>query len=106
MFNSRFDAYNTALMANKTDSLLTTTWPAQMAIFEKRLVDTNTGFLSGESLSWADIFLSQITDFLYDKKDALLANYPNVKALDARVRTIPRIAKWISSRPANAYLWF
>lgn len=97
----RFDAVNAAMLANTSQALFTSTWPNNFMFFEKRLIANGNGFLAGDSLSWADIFLSQITDFLYDKKTSFLANYPNVKALDARVRSMPSIAKWISTRPAD-----
>lgn len=103
---SRFEAYTAALQQNQTQALFNTTWPTNFNNFEKALAATGGKFLIGEEITWADIFLSQITDFLGDKKSSFIANYPNIKDLDSRIRSEPNIAEWIKSRPANNYLWY
>nr|UOU03295.1 glutathione S-transferase sigma 6 [Brachionus rubens] len=67
--------------------------------FESRLNKNGRGFLVGKSLSWADIYLSQLTDFLGDEKQEYLEDYPNVASLDRHVRGLPGVSEWIARRP-------
>lgn len=98
-----FDAKAAIIPNNQTslDNWYNQVVPKNFNYFEKRLEVTGSGFLAGESETWADIFLSQMTDFLSDKKDKILAKYPNVRALDNRVRSYPKIAAYLKTRIDN-----
>ena len=75
------------------------TLPNFLKIFENIIIMNHSGFLVTSGLTWADLFLVNIFDFLGDKKAAILANFPRVKALDENVRAVPRIADWLAKRP-------
>nr|UOU03290.1 glutathione S-transferase sigma 1/4 [Brachionus rubens] len=67
--------------------------------FENRISKNGTGYLSPSGLSWADLFLVNVLDWLGDKKSLILINYPNIKALDYKTRSNPKILEWIAKRP-------
>ena len=112
MFANQFtDIYNVASAAfldtNATSqaitnaNLLNTTWPLTLKRAEARILANGCGVLAGRDISYADIYLSTILDLVGNKRDNLTMAYPNVKALDARVRAMPKIADWIKNRPVT-----
>nr|QUF59403.1 glutathione S-transferase GSTS6/7-1 [Brachionus angularis] len=96
-----FNSINTMFMNNASQALMDENWNKNLKFFEKRLELNGNGYLVGYSLSWADLYLSQITDFLFNRKSQFLSNYPRIKALDDRVRSLPRIADWLRRRPVT-----
>ncbi|CAF0855834.1 unnamed protein product [Brachionus calyciflorus] len=68
-----------------------------------RLLKNGNGFLVGKKLSWADIYLSQLTDFLGNKKEELLSKFQLINTLDKKIRSIPRISNWIQKRPKTDF---
>jgi glutathione S-transferase len=93
-----FDAVAGRNMSQEeTDKLLRT----NINFFETRLSKNGNGFLVGSKLSWADIYLSQMTEFLGAEKEALLKDFPLVRKLDEHVRELPGVAQWIATRPSN-----
>lgn len=75
--------------------------PSYMKSLEVRLAKNGTGYFVGDSLTWVDLYLSIVLEWLRDKKDALLAHFAQVKAHDERVRSLPKIAEWIAKRPVT-----
>nr|AYN44525.1 glutathione S-transferase S7 [Brachionus plicatilis] len=96
-----FDAFSAAFNRNQTEEFFSQVWPQNFQYFEDRLAKNGNGFLVGRSLKWADIYLSQMTDFLGNAKDEFLKRFPLIRALDQKVRSIPGIAKWIQKRPVT-----
>lgn len=94
-----FNAYFTALNNNQTDKFIDSTWIQNFEFFENRIAKSGNGFLIGKSLKWIDIYLSQITEFLGNRKTEILGKFPRIKQLDLLVRNIPGIAQWIQKRP-------
>ena len=77
--------------------------PHNLKIFNERLGKTGSGFIAASGLSWADLYLFVILENLGDKKDAILANFKNVKTLDENIRANPSIATWLAKRPKTDY---
>nr|AYN44502.1 glutathione S-transferase S7 [Brachionus rotundiformis] len=98
-----FDALGNAFNSNQTENFYKQVWPRNFQFFEDRLAKNGNGFLVGRRLSWADIYLSQFTDFLGDGREEMLKQFPLIKALDEKVRSIPGIANWIQKRPAGGF---
>lgn len=94
-----FDFYINSNDEQSQFILYNQTWPQNLRYFEKRLAKNGNGFLVGAGPSWADIYLSQMVEFLNDKMNAYLVNFPNVKSLTDKMREIPQIADWIKRRP-------
>lgn len=111
MFANQFtDIYNAAsaifLSTNSTDqitspnsTLFNVTIPLTLKRLEARIIENGCGVIAGRYISYADIFMADILDVLGDKKESVLSAYPNVKALDIKVRAMPKIATWILNRP-------
>ena len=77
------------------------TLPNNMKLFESKLAKTNSGFLIGNALTWTDLFLYSILEWLQGSKDALLAHFPKIKAHNQLIPSIPNIAKHIATRPVT-----
>ena len=73
-----------------------------MKIFEAKLNQTNSGYLVASGLTWADLFLFNILEWLGDKKAAALEHFPALKKHNEAIGNHPRIAKWIETRPVTA----
>ena len=76
-------------------------WPSNLKIFEKRL-EKNNGWLVGSDMTWVDMHLTILLDWLGEKKDAVLTNFPHCKALAEKVVSNPKIKEWSNRRPATA----
>ena len=85
------------------ENLFNTTIPNNLKVFEARLVTNGCGVLAGKEISYADIYLSSMLDFLGTRKDEILRSYPSVHALDARIRALPKISDWLAKRPKTDF---
>lgn len=73
--------------------------PNTFGFFEKRLSQSKSGFLVDSGLTYGDLYISSLLDYLGEKKDAILANFPHLKKMDEQVRAHPRVAEWLAKRP-------
>jgi glutathione S-transferase len=71
--------------------------------YESKLSSTNSGFLVGSKVTWADLYLSSILDNLGNRTNSVLDKFNRIKRLDQRVKSIPNIAKWLSKRPVTEF---
>ncbi|CAF0841660.1 unnamed protein product [Brachionus calyciflorus] len=101
--NQLGDLFDATIGRNLTDSELNRIVTTNLNFFEDRLIKNGSGYLVGNKLSWADIYLSQMTEFLGDYKTKYLSNYPKVKRLDDSVRSLPGVADWIEKRPQTPF---
>ncbi|WKX93334.1 hypothetical protein Q1695_010969 [Nippostrongylus brasiliensis] len=62
------------------------------------LKNNKSGFLVGDSLTWADLYLANFAD-LVPKVPTLYDGFPEAKAHAEMVRAIPALKKWIETRP-------
>lgn len=85
------------------EKLATQTIPDKFALFEERLSKTRSCLFAPSGLSYADLQLLTVLDFLAERKDNFIGNMPYLKALDEKVRAIPRIAEWLDKRPPSVY---
>ena len=77
-------------------------WPQNLKIFET-FIAKNNGWLVGNGMTWADMYLTIIVGWMGDeKRDAALAHFPQCKALADKVNANPKIAEWIKIRPVTA----
>jgi glutathione S-transferase len=87
--------------ATAREQLFNQTWSTNMPIFENKLAQTNTGYLVGNALTWADLYLSSILDNLGDRYNQVLASFSKIKALDQKVKSVPQVADWLKKRPVS-----
>jgi glutathione S-transferase len=73
--------------------------PRMFKLFEEKLVKTNTGYLVGNTMTLADIYLIATLEKLGEGLDPILGNFPKLFSLDKRVKSHPKIAEWIAKRP-------
>ena len=83
--------------------LATETMPRFLKFFDERAGKTGSGFLAASGLTWADLYLICVFDNLGDKREATLEHFKNLKALDQKVRTHPKIAEWLGKRPKTEF---
>jgi len=71
----------------------------------EKLLEKNKGgdgFFVGDSLTWADFAITHgLSMTAVFEIDPHLENYPKLKALTERVKTLPQIAEWIKKRPVT-----
>nr|QUF59407.1 glutathione S-transferase GSTS6/7-5 [Brachionus angularis] len=94
-----FNSLGMVRISNLTESTFNQTWGTNLRFFETRLERNRNGYLVGSRLSWADIYLSQITERLENRKNEVLNNFPRIRDLDQKIRSLSRIAEWIRNRP-------
>ena len=75
--------------------------PTHLKLIETKLAQGSSGFLVDSGLTWIDLYLHVILEWLSDKKEAVLAHFPKIKASEEKVRTHPKIAEWIAKRPVT-----
>ncbi len=71
--------------------------PNTLKRLEAHLARVGTGFLVGNELTWADLYLNQVVDDLHHgtfSNTFSLVQFPLVKANVEKVSSIPRIAEW------------
>ena len=83
------------------------TWTLTLSRAEERICANGRGVIAGRGISYADIYLSSLLDLANvngtnQSRDVILNSYPNIKALDLRVRTLPGVAAWLVTRPVTA----
>jgi glutathione S-transferase len=77
--------------------------PAQYALFESRLAKNSSGTIAASGLTYADLMLYHVTEYLGDRREAVTAKFPNVKNLINKVSGHPGIADYIAKRPQTPY---
>lgn len=77
----------------------TETLPAALKLFDERIGKVGSGFLASSGLTWADLYLFCVLEWLGDKREAVLENFKNVKAHEQKIKSIPNIAAWLAKRP-------
>ena len=80
----------------------TETLPNSFKPIEAKLAGNSSGFLVGDALTWADLYIVVLSEWFGDKKDSLLAHFPKIKAHDEKIRALPKLAEWIAKRPVTA----
>lgn len=77
--------------------------PAKLKYFERRAVTNENGWMVGGKLSWADLAVYQMIDWMKDVRADMLDEFPGMKKLKASVEALPNIAKWIQERPKTPW---
>ncbi|KAK6028106.1 glutathione S-transferase protein [Ostertagia ostertagi] len=71
-------------------------------IITKILKENKTGYLVGNSLTFADLYVAEMTTFL-EKHPQLYDGFPEMKAHAEKVRSTPKLKKWIETRPDSKF---
>lgn len=97
----RIGTYNFETNMTIKEQLFNATWSTYLPFFESKLKKTNTGYLVGSTLTWADLYLSSILDNLGNRYDRVLEKFPEIVKLDKMVKSLPRIAQYLKKRPVT-----
>ncbi|XP_064618073.1 glutathione S-transferase-like [Liolophura sinensis] len=77
--------------------------PRILGHFERCLESNKSGYLVGDSLTWADVVVASYLDSFIDRISPefgeLLEKFPKIRAHLDKVRAIPQIAAFIAKRP-------
>ena len=95
----RIGTYNFETNMTIKEQLFNATWSTNLPFFESKLKKTNTGYLVGSTLTWADLYLSSILDNLGNRYDRVLEKFPEIVKLDKMVKSLPRIAQYFKKLP-------
>ncbi|KHJ90793.1 hypothetical protein OESDEN_09350, partial [Oesophagostomum dentatum] len=69
----------------------------------KFLKASKSGYLVGDSLTFADLYLAETTSEFVKKVPTLYDGFPEVKAHAEKVRSNPALKKWIETRPQTSF---
>ena len=75
-------------------------WPKYLQLFDERLAK-NSEWLVGSNLTWCDLYLVVVLEWIGLESDELLNSFVHCKTLEKRVKSIPNIAEWIKKRPVT-----
>ncbi|KAL6736575.1 hypothetical protein Aduo_006910 [Ancylostoma duodenale] len=90
------------LQALKKEILL----PAREKLFgymTKFLKDNPSGYLVGDSVTWADLYLAEHVAVYGEMFPEMLEGFPEIKSHSLKVRSIPSLKKWIKTRPKTKF---
>ncbi|KIH43997.1 glutathione S-transferase protein [Ancylostoma duodenale] len=80
--------------------------PASAKLFrymKKFLDDNNSGYLVGDSLTWADLYLAEHVAVYGQWFPEMLEGFPEIKSHTEKVRSNPALRKWIETRPETKF---
>ncbi|KHJ81993.1 glutathione S-transferase protein [Oesophagostomum dentatum] len=69
----------------------------------KFLKANKSGYLVGDSLTFADLYLAEASSEFAKKIPTLYDGFPEIKAHAEKVRSIPALKKWIETRPQTKF---
>jgi glutathione S-transferase len=90
--------------ASKKDQLTTEfkeKFETTLANLEAQLKSRGGQFFAGNQLTWADLQLFNILDFLKTLHPTAVNSAPLLKNLAARVADVPNIKQWVKTRPGQ-----
>ena len=62
----------------------------------------SNGFAVGSSLSWADLFIYDVTNYVLKPEPSLAAPFPGLSASRKSVESHPKVGPYVTGRPASA----
>ncbi|CAJ0574712.1 unnamed protein product, partial [Mesorhabditis spiculigera] len=69
----------------------------------KQLKEAGSGYLVGNKVSWADLFLNYHVETFLGFRPDYIDKYPEIAAHLKKVRDIPELKKWVSQRPSAPF---
>merc|ERR1719270_2338491 len=79
------------------------TVPSWLEMMEKLLVSKGGEYFAGGQLTWADLMIFNVQEYLDSKfPEIKITDYKNLNKLVEKVKNLPRIQKWISTRPQTS----
>ncbi|EPB80175.1 hypothetical protein ANCCEY_00730 [Ancylostoma ceylanicum] len=69
----------------------------------KFLKESKSGYLVGDSLTFADLYLAETSAEFVKKFPTIYDGFPEVKAHAEKVRSNPALKKWIETRPETKF---
>jgi len=63
----------------------------------------SNGHSVGNSITWADLFIQDVTHTLHVKDAHVLDKFPHVAKVKQTVESHPKIAAWLKARPENTF---
>jgi glutathione S-transferase len=99
---------NTNRTQNRFDQFFSGIWSLTLNRTEEQICANGHGVIAGRHLSYADIYLSSLLDLAIitstnRTREQYTNAYPNIRQLDLRVRSLPRVAEWLIVRPKNDF---
>ncbi|CAJ0605669.1 unnamed protein product [Cylicocyclus nassatus] len=72
-----------------------------LGFITKFLKKSKSEFLVGDSVTWVDLLIAEHCSDIQSKVPEYLTRFPEVKVHMEKVRSIPKLKKWIETRPAS-----
>nr|UOU03292.1 glutathione S-transferase sigma 3-1 [Brachionus rubens] len=81
------------------DKFQTETLPFHMKLYDSRIAESKSGFLFPSGMTWADLYLFGILDFLSEAKEQIFQIFPFIKVMEEKVRNHSKMAAYLAKRP-------
>lgn len=79
------------------------TIPKYFKLFDERIAQSKCGYLAPSGLTWVDLYLFNFIDVQGEKANSFLENFTNVKQLNEKVKSNPRISAYLKRRPVTPF---
>lgn len=77
------------------------TIPDMLKLIENMLEANVSGFLVGDSITYADLYLMYVYEWLHDRRGEILAKLPVLKAHDEKIRSYPGVKEHLEWNVVN-----
>ena len=79
--------------------------PKYLGILNKLITDNGSadGWIYGNKVTYVDLRIAYLTDFVLQVSPNALDAYPAIKKLKEAVEALPNIAKWLKERPESEF---
>lgn len=74
--------------------------PVHLKYHEERFAKSGSGYFAASGLTWVDLYLYVMLDWV-PEKEKILEAFKNVKANREKIEANPRIAAWLKARPVT-----
>nr|AYN44522.1 glutathione S-transferase S4 [Brachionus plicatilis] len=77
--------------------------PKYLERFDQRIAQSRSGYLAPSGLTWVDLYFFNFLDIQGNKAEAIFDKFANIKQLDQKVRSNPKIAAYLKRRPVTPF---
>ena len=74
-----------------------------LPFFANALKKNGSGYLIGDSVTWADLAVASFVDDLLETAPDTVDAFPELKTYKEKIFNIPNVKAWIDKRPITAF---
>ena len=102
-FSRLFGVNDEAKKAELVKEITEKDLPKYWGIIEKRLGSSTSGWIYGDNVSYVDLGIYNVLDYILQHFTDFPEKFPNVVKLRAKVEALLNIAEWLKNRPKTNF---